>query len=161
MLTLILELNIGTISIELYEDKAPKHVQQIVSLVEDKAYDGIAFHRVIEGFVAQTGDVQYGKHNDYNESLVGTGGSKLPNIPAEFQSSGHKRGSVSMARSQDPNSANSQFFICLQDLPYLDGQYSVFGNVTQGMEIVDKIKKGHPQSGKVDSPDYIVRAYIK
>lgn len=158
---LVLELNIGKVVIELRPDIAPKHVEQIKTLVNDKAYDGIVFHRVIEGFVAQGGDVEYGHHDNLNENLVGTGGSKLPNIPAEFSAVSHKRGIVSMARSQDPNSANSQFYICLADVPFLDRQYSVFGNVIEGMDVVDRIKKGHPQSGRVDDPDYIVKAYLQ
>lgn len=158
---LVLKLNIGTIVIDLLPDVAPKHVQQIQTLVEKGAYDGIVFHRVIEGFVAQTGDVKFGKHDQLNTHQVGMGGSDLPNIPAEFGPITHKRGNVSMARSQDPDSANSQFFICLDNVPFLDGKYSVFGRVKEGLEIVDKIKKGHPQSGTVDSPDYIIKASLR
>lgn len=158
---LLLELNVGTVVIQLLPDVAPQHVKQIKTLVEQGAYDGIIFHRVIDGFVAQTGDVEFGKYGQVNESKIGTGNSQLPNIPSEFNPIPHKRGAVSMARSQDPNSANSQFFICLENIPFLDGQYSVFGQVIQGMGIVDKIKKGHPQSGKVDNPSYIIKASLK
>lgn len=159
--TLVLILNIGTIRIELLPDVAPNHVKQIQTLVEQKAYDGIVFHRVIDGFVAQTGDVKHGNYKQLNEHLVGTGGSELPNIPAEFSELSHKRGMVSMARSNDPNSANSQFFICLADVPFLDRQYSIFGNVVEGIDIVDKIKKGDSQSGSVKDPDYIKEAYLE
>lgn len=158
---LVLALNVGTVKIELLPDIAPKHVEQIQTLVEQKAYDGIVFHRVIEGFMAQTGDVKYGHYEQLNEHLVGTGQSELNNIPAEFNALSHKRGIVSMARSSDPNSANSQLFICLADATFLDKQYSAFGRVIEGMEFVDQIKKGHPQSGKVNSPDYIVSAHLE
>ena len=160
-LILVLVLNIGDIKIALNPDAAPKHVEQIRKLVEQNAYDGITFHRVIDGFVAQVGDVQYGHHTSFNASMVGTGGSDLPNIPAEFSNLPHERGAVSMARSNDPNSANSQFFICLADTRFLDGQYTIFGQVIEGMDIVDKIKKGDANSGSVDNPDYIQSAYFQ
>jgi cyclophilin family peptidyl-prolyl cis-trans isomerase len=159
-LTLVLALNIGDVKIALNPDAAPKHVEQIRKLVEQHAYDGITFHRVIDGFVAQVGDVKYGHHTSFNASMVGTGGSDLPNIPAEFSNLPHKRGAVSMARSNDPNSANSQFFICLADTRFLDGQYTLFGQVIEGMDVVDKIKKGDEHSGPVDNPDYIQSAYF-
>ncbi|UTC24334.1 peptidylprolyl isomerase [Candidatus Comchoanobacter bicostacola] len=159
--TLVLVLNIGTIEITLNEDIAPLHVKQISTLATNKSYDGIVFHRVIDGFVAQVGDIQHGHYKNTNHQLIGTGGSDLPDIPAEFNKTPHKRGTVSMARSSDPNSANSQFFICLDDARFLDGQYTVFGEVTTGMDIVDKIKKGAPGSGIVTDPDYIKQAYIK
>ena len=159
--TLVLVLNIGTVKIELLPDVAPKHVSQIKSLVEQKAYDGVVFHRVIDGFMAQTGDVLHGNYQSLNSALVGTGGSDLPNITAEFSQVSHQRGVVSMARSSHPDSANSQFFICFGDASFLDGQYSVFGKVTEGMDIIDRIKKGHSQSGSVDNPDYIESAYIE
>ena len=159
--TLVLILNIGTIKVELLPDVAPKHVEQIQTLVEQKAYDGIVFHRVIDGFVAQTGDVAHGHYEQVNKHLVGTGQSALPNIPAEFSDLSHKRGMLSMARSNDPNSANSQFFICLADVPFLDKQYSIFGKVIEGMDVVDKIQKGDSQSGAVESPDYIKEAYLE
>ena len=158
--TLVLILNIGTVKIELKPDIAPKHVAQIQTLVENKAYDGVVFHRVIDGFMAQTGDVKYGKHDQLDSYRVGTGGSDLPNIPAEFTTTPHVRGAVSMARSNDPDSANSQFFICFEDARFLDKQYSVFGQVIEGMDIVDKIKRGVGQSGSVSNPDYIKQAYL-
>jgi len=159
--TLVLVLNIGTVKIELMPDVAPKHVSQIQALVEKKAYDGIVFHRVIDGFMAQTGDVKHGNYQQLNTGLVGTGGSDMPNIPAEFNEVSHQKGVVSMARSNNPDSANSQFFICFGDASFLDGQYSAFGKVVEGMDIVDSIKKGHPQSGAVDTPDYIESAYME
>ena len=159
--TLVLVLNIGTVKIELLPEVAPLHVKQIQQLVEQKAYDGITFHRVINGFMAQTGDIENGHYQQFNKHLVGTGGSKLPNIPAEFNAVSHQKGTVSMARSANPDSANSQFFICFGDASFLDGQYSAFGRVIEGMDIIDNIKKGHPQSGSVDSPDYIESAYLE
>ncbi|GLS42128.1 peptidylprolyl isomerase [Methylobacterium brachythecii] len=146
--TVTLETKDGRITIELRPEIAPKHVKQIKALVGKGFYDGLKFHRVMDGFMAQTGDP---KGN-------GTGGSSLPNIPAEFSSAPFKRGTVGMARSQDPNSANSQFFICLGDAPFLNGQYTVVGVVTSGMDVVDKIKKadaGAP-GGAVTNPDKIV-----
>jgi len=159
--TLVLVLNIGTVKIELMPDVAPKHVAQIQTLVEKKAYDGIVFHRVIDGFMAQTGDVLHGNYQQLNTGLVGTGGSDLPNIPAEFNKLSHQKGVVSMARSNHPDSANSQFFICFGDASFLDGQYSAFGKVVEGMNVIDQIKKGHPQSGSVENPDYIESAYLE
>ena len=159
--TLVLVLNIGTVKIELMPEVAPLHVKQIQKLVNDKAYDGVVFHRVIDGFMAQTGDVEHGKYQQLNKHLVGTGGSPLPNIPAEFSQVSHQRGTVSMARSNNPDSANSQFFICFGDTSFLDGQYSVFGRVIDGMDIINNIKKGHPQSGAVEEPDFIESAYLE
>lgn len=146
--TLILETKNGKIVIRLRPDLAPKHVAQIKTLVARKFYDGIAFHRVIAGFMAQTGDPKG----------TGEGGSDLPNIPAEFTPTAFKRGTLGMARTDDPNSANSQFFICLADAPFLDGKYTVFGQVTSGMDVVDKIKKGdEANNGAVTNPDRIVK----
>ena len=142
--TVYLETKYGRVVIKLRPDLAPKHVAQIKALVKSGFYDGAPFHRVIEGFMAQTGDA---KKKD------GTGGSDLPNIPAEFTSTPFKRGTLGMARSQSPNSANSQFFICFGDASFLNGQYTVFGQVTSGMEFIDKIKRGEP----VRDPDVIVR----
>lgn len=159
--TLVLVLNIGTVKIELMPEVAPKHVAQIQKLVNDKQYDGITFHRVIDGFMAQTGDVKHGHYQNFNVGLVGTGGSDLPNIPAEFSQVSHIRGTVSMARSMSPDSANSQFFICFQDATFLDGQYSAFGRVTEGMDIIDRIKRGQPGSGSVTDPDYIEKAFLE
>ena len=158
-LTLVLILNIGTVKIELRPDIAPRHVAQIQTLVEQKAYDGVAFHRVIDGFMAQTGDIKYGKFDNLDPYRIGTGGSDLPNIPAEFTMTPHVRGTVSMARSQS-DSANSQFFICFEDARFLDNQYTVFGQVIEGMDVVDRIKKGKDQSGSVTNPDYIKEAYL-
>ncbi len=159
--TLVLVLNIGTVRIELLPEVAPLHVAQIQKLVKDKAYDGIVFHRVISKFMAQTGDVKNGNYKQLNKHLAGTGGSVLPNIAAEFSALQHTKGTVSMARSNNPNSANSQFFICLDDASFLDGQYSIFGKVVEGMDVVDSIQKGHPQTGAVDNPDYIVSAHLE
>jgi peptidylprolyl isomerase len=159
--TLVLVLNIGTVKIELMSDVAPKHVAQIQELVNQKAYDGVVFHRVIDGFMAQTGDVKHGNYKQLNAHLVGTGQSNLPNIPSEFSAVSHQRGMVSMARSNNPNSANSQFFICFDDASFLDGQYSLFGKVTEGMDIVDQIKRGQEGSGSVENPDYIKTAFLE
>ena len=146
--TVYLETKDGRITIRLRPDLAPKHVAQIKTLVKRGFYDGLTFHRVIDGFMAQTGDP---KGN-------GTGGSDLPNIPAEFSSAPFKRGTVGMARSQSPNSANSQFFICFGDASFLNNQYTVIGEVTAGLDILDKIKKGDRNAnGSVSNPDKIVR----
>ena len=148
----------GVVKIETRPDLAPKHVAQIKQLISEGQYDGVVFHRVIDGFMAQTGDVEFGNSSNdkFNMSRAGTGGSNLPNIPAEFSDANHGRGALSMARAQDPNSANSQFFICLEAAPHLDRQYSVFGKVIKGMEFVDKIKRGDPNSGAVKNPDKII-----
>ena len=140
---MILKLKHGDVKIELFSDVAPKHVERIKKLANDGKYDNVVFHRVIDGFMAQTGDVQYGNSssNEYDLRRVGTGGSTLPDLPSEFSDIPHVRGTLSMARSQDPNSANSQFFICFKAAPFLDRQYTVFGKVIEGMENVDKIKK--------------------
>jgi peptidylprolyl isomerase len=144
--TLYLDLKDGRVVIELFPDVAPQHVARIKELVREKFYDGIVFHRVIDGFMAQTGD----------PTGTGMGGSKKPNLPAEFNAKPHIRGAVSMARAGSPNSANSQFFIVFKDSHFLDNQYTVWGQVVEGMEIVDKIKRGAPQSGTVKDPDKIV-----
>ena len=144
--TMVLETKTGPVVIRLRPDLAPKHVAQIKTLVKRGFYDGIVFHRVIDGFMAQTGD----------PTGTGTGGSDLPNIPAEFGGQ-FRRGSVGMARSQSPNSANSQFFICYDGCGSLSGQYTVFGEVVSGMENIDKVKKGAPGSGMVTAPDKIIR----
>ncbi|WP_413771099.1 peptidylprolyl isomerase [Lichenihabitans sp. PAMC28606] len=145
--TVYLDTKDGRITIELRPDLAPKHVAQIKKLTSQHFYDGIVFHRVIDGFMAQTGD----------PTGTGTGGSKLPDLKAEFNATPFKRGTLGMARSQSPDSANSQFFICLADAPFLNGKYSVFGEVTAGMDVVDKIKKGSSDNnGAVDAPDKIV-----
>ena len=155
---MILKLVHGEVEIELYPEKAPNHVKRFIDLSNGGKYDGVIFHRVIEGFMAQTGDVKFGnsKNKDFNLSLAGTGGSDLPNLKAEFTDIAHTRGILSAARSSDPDSANSQFFICFKDAPHLDRQYSAFGKVTKGMEFVDMIKKGDPNSGAVSNPDKII-----
>ena len=155
---MILKLKYGEVEIELYPEKAPNHVKRFKELADSGKYDGVVFHRVIDGFMAQTGDVKYGnsKNNDFNISLAGTGGSDLPNLKAEFSDIAHTRGIISAARSADPNSANSQFFICFDSAPHLDRQYSAFGKVIKGMDLIDKIKKGDPNSGAVSEPDIII-----
>ncbi|MCG8270314.1 peptidylprolyl isomerase [Aquamicrobium sp. NLF2-7] len=160
--TLVLTLKDGDVTIGLRPDLAPKHVEQIRKLVRDGAYDNVAFHRVIDGFMAQTGDVQYGDMEDgFNPRAVGTGGSDLPDLPAEFSNEKFERGVVGMARAQNPNSANSQFFIMFAPAPSLNGDYTVVGKVESGMDLVDKIKKGsNAQNGSVASPDRIVKARI-
>lgn len=137
----------GTIVIDLFEDVAPLHVAQITTIAGNGEYNGVVFHRVIEGFMAQTGDVQFGKADSLGRA--GTGGSSLPDIPAEFSDLNFDRGVVGMARSQNPNSANSQFFIMFAEGSFLNNQYTVVGQVTSGMEIVDAIKRGQGQSGAV------------
>ena len=149
----------GIVVIETKPDVAPKHVKQIKQLIEEGQYDGVVFHRVIDGFMAQTGDVQFGNSSDSNFNLqrAGMGGSDLPDLKAEFNDIPHERGTLSMARSSDPNSANSQFFICFQPAPFLDRQYTVFGKVIEGMEFVDKIKRGDQNNnGAVTDPDKII-----
>ena len=153
-----LELKGGIVVIEMRSDLAPKHVAQIKKLIKENKYNGVVFHRVIEGFMAQTGDVEFGNslNESFNLSRAGTGGSSLPDIEAEFSNAKHTRGAVSMARAQNPNSANSQFFICFKDAPWLDGQYSIWGYVIEGMEYVDKIQLGEPPS----DPDKIIKMEI-
>ena len=155
---MILKLKDGEVKIELFEDIAPNHVKRIKELANSGKYDNVVFHRVIDGFMAQTGDVKFGNSNtpEFDLSLAGTGGSNLPNLKAEFTDVAHTRGVLSAARSADPDSANSQFFICFDSAPHLDRQYSAFGKVVKGMEFIDKIKKGDPNSGAVDDPDIII-----
>ena len=156
---MILKLKDGDVKIELFPDVAPNHVERIKKLANNGEYDNVVFHRVIEGFMAQTGDVQFGNSSNENYDLrrVGTGGSSLPDLKSEFNDVPHDRGVLSMARSQDPNSANSQFFICFKPAPFLDRQYTVFGKVIEGMEFVDKIKMGDSnQNGSVEDPDKIL-----
>ena len=155
---MILKLKYGEVQIELYPEKAPNHVKRFIEFADQGKYDNVVFHRVIDGFMAQTGDVKFGNTNspDFNLSLAGTGGSDLPNIKAEFTDIAHTRGIISAARSADPDSANSQFFICFDSAPHLDRQYSAFGKVIKGMEFVDMIKKGDPSSGSVQDPDKII-----
>ena len=133
------------------------HVERIKTLVNLGAYDGVVFHRVIEGFMAQTGDVKFGKTQAFNPDLVGRGGSSLPDLPSEFSDIAFVEGTVGMARSNNPDSANSQFFICFKPAPFLDRQYTVFGKVIEGMEFVDKIKRGDQNNnGAVSDPDKII-----
>ena len=159
---MIIELKDGKVEIVLYPDVAPNHIKQIETLVKNKEYDGVVFHRVIEGFMAQTGDVEFGNSNKpgFNINQAGTGGSSLPDLKAEFSNIPHERGTLSMARSSDPNSANSQFFICFDSAPHLDRNYTVFGKVLKGMEFVDKIKKGSGPNGSVENPDKIIKISI-
>ena len=156
---MILKLKDGDVKIELFPDVAPGHVKRIKELADSGKYDNVVFHRVIDGFMAQTGDVKFGNSSspDYNLSRAGMGGSSLPDLKAEFSEVPHERGTLSMARSQDPNSANSQFFICFKAASFLDRQYTVFGKVIEGMEFVDNIKKGdESQNGSVENPDKIL-----
>jgi len=161
--TMILKLKDGNVIIELFSDKAPNHVKRFKQLSKEKKYDGVVFHRVIDGFMAQTGDVEYGNSNldTYDIQRAGTGGSEYPDLKAEFSNIPHERGTLSMARSSDPNSANSQFFICFKASPSLDRQYTVFGKVIQGMEFVDLIKRGEDSNGKVSDPDQIISLSAK
>ncbi|MGB8813812.1 MAG: peptidylprolyl isomerase [Paracoccaceae bacterium] len=141
----------GKIIIDLLPDVAPKHVAQITALAGQGAYNDVVFHRVIDGFMAQTGDVQYGKAGGTPEA--GMGGSDLPDLPAEFSAETFDRGVVGMARSADPDSANSQFFIMFAPAPHLDGQYTIVGRVVEGMDVVDALKKGDGANGEVVGPD--------
>ena len=138
---MILKLKDGDVKIELFSDVAPKHVERIKKLADDGKYDNVVFHRVIDGFMAQTGDVKFGNsaNDEFDLRRAGTGGSSLPDLKAEFNDLPHERGTLSMARAQNPDSANSQFFICFKAAPFLDRQYTVFGKVVEGMELVDKI----------------------
>ena len=160
---MILKLKDGNVVIELFNDIAPNHVERFKQLAKEKKYDGVVFHRVIDDFMAQTGDVQFGNSTleDFDISRAGTGGSKYPDLKAEFSDIAHVRGTLSMARSSDPNSANSQFFICFKSAPHLDRQYTVFGKVIKGMEFVDLIKKGEGSNGAVSEPDKIISLVIK
>jgi peptidylprolyl isomerase len=160
--TMIITLKDGEVAIALRPDLAPRHVEQIKALVRDGAYDNVAFHRVIDGFMAQTGDVQFGDMEDgFSAQRVGTGGSSLPDLPAEFSQERFVRGVVGMARAQSPNSANSQFFIMFAPAPSLDGGYTVVGQVESGMELVDNIKRGDPgRNGVVSEPDRMVSVRI-
>ena len=155
---MILKLKTGDVKIELFPDVAPNHVSRIKELANSGNYDNVVFHRVIDGFMAQTGDVQFGNSSNSNFNLqrAGMGGSNLPDLKAEFNNLPHERGTLSMARSSDPNSANSQFFICFNDCSFLDGQYTVWAQVVEGMELVDKITRGEPPQ----DPDKIVKMEI-
>ena len=155
---MILKLKDGDVKIELFEDVAPNHVKRIKELANSGKYDNVVFHRVIDGFMAQTGDVKFGnsESSDFDLRRAGMGGSDMPDLKQEFSSVPHDRGTLSMARSSDPDSANSQFFICFKPAPFLDRQYTVFGKVLEGMELVDKIKRGDDSNnGSVSDPDKI------
>ena len=156
---MILKLKDGEVKIELFEDVAPNHVKRIKELANEGKYDNVVFHRVIDGFMAQTGDVKFGNssNKDFDLRRAGMGGSNLPDLKSEFNELPHVKGTLSMARSADPNSANSQFFICFESAPFLDRQYTVFGKVIEGMEFVDKIKRGDSNNnGAVSDPDKII-----
>ncbi len=151
----------GTVVIDLLPDVAPKHVAQITELAKEGAYDGVVFHRVIDGFMAQTGDVEFGREGG-DPAMMGRGGSELPDIPAEFSDIGFDRGVVGMARAQHPDSANSQFFIMFAPGPFLDGQYTVVGRVIAGMDVVDAIRRGDQgRNGAVtEAPDVMTAVRV-
>ena len=148
--TIIMQLKTGDVTIKLRPDIAPKHVERVKTLTRQGFYDGIVFHRVISGFMAQTGD----------PTGTGTGGSKLPDLKAEFTMTAFERGTIGAARSGSPDSANSQFFICFTRTPHLNGNYTVWGKVVAGMTNIDAVKKGAPQSGTVENPDKIIKMYV-
>ena len=155
---MILKLKDGDVKIEMYPDVAPNHVKRIQELADSGQSDNVVFHRVIDGFMAQTGDVKFGNSSskDFDLRRAGIGGSDLPDLNQEFNDLPHDRGTVSMARSSDPNSANSQFFICFKPAPFLERHYTVFGKVIEGMEFVDMITKGDGDNGAVSNPDKII-----
>ncbi|MFD1194285.1 peptidylprolyl isomerase [Seohaeicola saemankumensis] len=155
--TILIELKGGTVTIELLPDVAPKHCERMKELARSGQYDNVCFHRVIEGFMAQTGDVEHGDMEDgFNIRRAGTGGSDLPDVPAEFSRLPHDRGTLGAARSQNPNSANSQFFINFKDNHFLNGQYTVYGRVIDGMEHVDAITRGEPPA----NPDRMISVKV-
>ena len=160
---MVLKLKNGDVVIELFNDIAPNHVQRFTKLAKEKKYDGVVFHRVIDGFMAQTGDVQFGNSNlpTYDLARAGTGSSEYPDLKSEFSDIPHEKGTLSAARSSDPNSANSQFFICFKSAAHLDRQYTVFGKVIKGMEFIDAIKKGEGANGEVSKPDKILSLTTK
>tara|TARA_B100001939_G_scaffold139116_1_gene120476 strand:+ start:328 stop:879 length:552 start_codon:yes stop_codon:yes gene_type:complete len=155
---MILKLKDGDVEIKLFPDVAPKHVERIQYLADNGFYDNVVFHRVIDGFMAQTGDVKFGNSTskDFDLRRAGMGGSDLPDLKSEFNDLPHQKGTLSMARSSDPDSANSQFFICFEDAPHLDRNYTVFGKVLKGMEFVMNIKRGDGPNGSVSDPDKII-----
>jgi cyclophilin family peptidyl-prolyl cis-trans isomerase len=158
---IVIELKDGPVVIETFPEVAPKHVERIKKLAQSGKYDGVAFHRVIDGFMAQTGDVEFGNVKDFSNSRVGTGGSDLPDLKEEFNDKKHLRGTCSMARSASPNSANSQFFICFEPSSFLDRQYTVWGQVIEGMDFVDKIKMGSSRdNGSVTDPDHMIKVTV-
>ena len=151
----------GTIEIELLPDVAPEHVARIEALARAGAYDGVVFHRVIEGFMAQTGDVEFGKKGSATIARAGMGGSDMPDLKAEFSDIPFERGTVGMARSMDPDSANSQFFIMFAPAPSLDGQYTVVGKVIAGQDVVDSIRRGEGPNGEVGDPDWMAKVTVQ
>ncbi len=155
---MILKLKNGEVKIELFPDVAPNHVKRFKTLANSNKYDGVVFHRVIDGFMAQTGDVEFGNSTNtkFDLNRAGTGSSDLPDLKSEFSDLPHEKGTLSMARSSNPNSANSQFFICFESAPHLDRQYTIFGKVVSGMEFVDSIKRGEGSNGSVSNPDIII-----
>ena len=155
---MILKLKNGEVKIELFPDVALNHVKRFKTLANSNKYDGVVFHRVIDGFMAQTGDVEYGNSTNakFDLNRAGTGSSDLPDLKSEFSDLPHEKGTLSMARSSNPNSANSQFFICFESAPHLDRQYTIFGKVVSGMEFVDSIKRGEGSNGSVSNPDIII-----
>ena len=155
---MIMKLKDGEVILELFGDVAPNHVKRFKQLAKEKKYDGVVFHRVIDGFMAQTGDVEFGNSllDSFDIKRAGTGDSEYPNLKAEFNDLPHERGTLSMARAADHDSANSQFFICFKSSPFLDRQYTVFGKVVKGMEFVDLIKRGEGSNGVVSNPDIII-----
>ncbi len=156
---MILKLKDGEVKIQLFPNEAPNHVKRIKTLADEGKYDNVVFHRVIDGFMAQTGDLKFGNSasKDFDLKRAGMGGSDLPDLKSEFNNLPHEKGTLSMARASDPNSANSQFFICFEPAPFLDRQYTVFGKVIEGMEFVNNIKKGDSNlNGAVTNPDKII-----
>jgi cyclophilin family peptidyl-prolyl cis-trans isomerase len=161
--TLVIEVDgsvKGTIEIAL-NPQAPQHAERLKELARQGAYDGVVFHRVIDGFMAQTGDVAFGTRAAFAEGRAGTGGSSLPDLPAEFSDQPFKRGTVGMARANDPNSANSQFFIMFADGDFLNGKYTVVGEVTSGMDVVDAIRRGEGANGEVSEPDWMAKVTVR
>ena len=154
--TVLMELPGGTVTIALLPDVAPQHVERMKTLARAGAYDGVVFHRVIDGFMAQTGDVENGRAEGGNLRLAGTGGSEHPDLPAEFSKEPHARGTIGAARSQSPDSANSQFFVNFSDNDFLNGQYTVYGRVVEGMEHVDALARGEPPA----SPDRMISVKV-
>ena len=155
---MILKIKNGEVKIELFPDVAPNHVKRFKTLANSNKYDGVVFHRVIDGFMAQTGDIEFGNSTNtkFDLNKAGTGSSDLPDLKSEFSDLPHEKGTLSMARSSNPNSANSQFFICFESAPHLDRQYTIFGKVVSGMEFVDSIKRGEGSGGSVSDPDIII-----
>ena len=151
----------GLVEVELLSEVAPKHVERVKALANIGAYNDVVFHRVIDGFMAQTGDIQFGKKGSSDIGKAGRGGSKLPDLSEEFSNLEYSKGVVGMARSAHPDSANSQFFIMFDDAPFLNGKYTIFGKVISGQNIVDKIKRGEGSNGAVNDPDFMSKVYIK